>query len=332
MGVSKVKILIYHPVRLPVSHYGGTERVVMWLARNLARQGNEVTLFAAPGSSLPEPLRCLTDPEALSSRINEFDVVHSFTKLPPEWDERTRGRILFTIQGNGQKGERFHRNTVFVSRNHAERHGAKAFVYNGLDPDELLYDAGRRPDRYLFLSKTSLKTKNLRGAARICAQNGRNLWIAGGERPFGLRMETLLRRMIGQDWRWVGSVDQRQKADFLIQGKAMIFPLLWNEPFGLVVTESLVSGTPVLAHPHGSLPELLEFAPQCLLRTDEDWARALSMDFPLPSPEVCRDWALSRFDHNRMTWSYLKLYERVIAGEALNDAEPETRILAEEIA
>jgi glycosyltransferase involved in cell wall biosynthesis len=331
MGVSKVKILIYHPVQLPVSHYGGTERVVMWLARNLARLGHEVTLFAAPGSSLPEPLRCLTDSEALKSKLNEFDIVHSFTKLPPEWDERTRGRLLFTIQGNGQRGERFHPNTVFVSRNHAERHGAKAFVYNGLDPDELLYDAGRRPDRYLFLSKTSLKTKNLRGAARICAQNGRNLWIAGGERPFGLRMETLLRRMIGQDWKWVGSVDQRQKADFLIQGKAMIFPLLWNEPFGLVVTESLVSGTPVLAHPHGSLPELMEFAPECLLRTDEDWARALSGDFQLPSPELCRDWALSRFDHNRMTTDYLKLYEQVISGKKLNEAEPATRTLAEEI-
>jgi glycosyltransferase involved in cell wall biosynthesis len=331
MGVSKLKILIYHPVKLPVSHYGGTERVVMWLANSLARQGNEVTLFAAPGSSLAEPLRCITDSGVLSSRINEFDIVHSFTKLPGEWDERTRGRILFTIQGNGQRGERFHQNTVFVSRNHAERHGARAFVYNGLDPSELRFDAGPRPDRYLFLSKTSLKTKNLRGAARICARHGRNLWIAGGERPYGLRFETLLRRIAGRDWRWVGSVDQAQKADFLLQGKAMIFPLLWNEPFGLVVTESLVSGTPVLASPHGSLPELLEFAPQCLLRSDEDWARALSGDLRLPSAGTCRDWVLAHFDQNKMTWEYLKLYERVIAGEKLNPRPPETRVPAEEI-
>jgi glycosyltransferase involved in cell wall biosynthesis len=331
MGVSKVKILIYHPVPLPVSHYGGTERVVMWLARNLAKRGHAVTLFAAPGSSLPEPLRCWTDPEQLLSRVNEFDVVHSFTKLPEAWDERTRGRILFTIQGNGQRGERFHRNTVFVSRNHAERHGATAFVYNGLDPEELRFDAGPRPNRYLFLSKTSLKTKNLRGAARVCARMHQNLWIAGGERPYGIRVQAAVRRCLGQDWKWVGSVDQEQKARFLLQGKAMVFPLLWNEPFGLVVTESLVSGTPVLAHPHGSLSELLEFAPQCLMRSEQDWERALSGDFSLPSPKDCRDWVLSRFEHQRMTQEYLGIYERVISGEKLNAEEPVTRTLAEEI-
>jgi glycosyltransferase involved in cell wall biosynthesis len=326
-----MKILIYHPVLLPVTHYGGTERVLMWLAKSLVKSGHEVAVFAAPGSVLPDPLECITDPEALRKRIGEFDVVHSFTKLPDEWNSLTRGRLMFTIHGNGKPGERFHRNTVFLSRNHAERHGAMAYVYNGIDPDELRFDASVRPDRLLFLSKTSLKTKNLRGAMALARRHHRNLWIAGGERPLGLRLETAWMRLLGRDWKWVGSVGQSEKADFLIQGRALIFPLRWNEPFGLVVVEALASGTPVLASPYGALPELLEFAPECILRSDSDWENALTGRISLPDAHRCREWVLSKFHQDQMAREYGKLYEKVLRGEFLNPTEPETRISAEEI-
>jgi glycosyltransferase involved in cell wall biosynthesis len=326
-----MKLLIFHPVKLPVLQYGGTERVVMWLAKTLAKMGHEITVFAAPGSTMPPGIECLTDREVLKKRARDFDVLHGFSRIDSEIENESQGRVLITVQGNGQMGETFHRNTVFVSRNHAERHGAQAFVYNGLDPDELLYSDKIRPNRYLFLSKTSWRVKNLKGAARYASEANQNLWIAGGESPYSVRAKCALNKAIGRDWKWVGSVNQEQKAKFLVEGKAMLFPLLWNEPFGIVMTESLVSGTPVFAHPYGSVPEVLEFAPECLLKTDEDWIRAVTGGVPLPSPKQCRDWVLSRFDQVTMAKAYVSLYEKVASGQALNPDEPKTLVTAEEI-
>ncbi len=111
----------------------------------------------------------------------------------------------------------------------------------------------------------------------------------------------------------------------------MIFPLLWNEPFGIVMTESLVSGTPVFAHPYGSVPEVLEFAPQCLMRTEADWKAALTGQIKVPGPKECRDWVLAHFDQVAMAKKYLALYEQVSGGNSLHESDPITRVTAEEI-
>ena len=153
----RMKILIFHPVLLPVSHYGGSERVLMWLAKTLAQMGHSVTVFAAHGSIMPTGIECITDLEVLTSKIKEFDLLHGFSRIDPRLEELASGKVLFTVQGNGQAGERFHKNTVFVSRDHAKRHGSEIFVYNGLDPSELSFSDRPRPNRFLFLSKTSWK-------------------------------------------------------------------------------------------------------------------------------------------------------------------------------
>lgn len=326
-----MRILIFHPVLLPVVQYGGTERVVMWLAQTLHRLGHAVTVFAAAGSTMPEGIECLTDPETLLRRASHFDVLHGFSRFEKKIEEAAQGKILVTVQGNGQRGESFHRNTVFVSRNHAERHGAKVFVYNGLDPDELTYRDGARPDRLLFISKTSWRVKNLKGAMRLANRHRQNLWTAGGDRPYLLRAKSCFKQATGRDWKWVGAVNQEQKSKFLVEGKAMIFPLLWNEPFGIVMTEALVSGTPVLAHPYGSVPEVLEFAPQCLMRSESDWEAALTGKIKLPSSKECRDWVLAHFDQVAMAKKYLRLYEEVASGHALHEKMPVTLVTAEEI-
>ena len=327
-----MRILIYHPVKLPVLQYGGTERVVMWLCHTLKKEGHQVAVLAAPGSTMPPGIECITDPRVALKRARDWDVVHGFTKPGPEFYEAFREKVLVTIQGNGQVGEKFHRNTVFVSRNHAQRHSAKAFVYNGLDPAELKFSEAARPHRYLFLSKTSWRVKNLKGAASLCRRFDQSLWIAGGPSPYPLRAYSAVK----PGWKWVGSVNQAQKADFLLEGKAMLFPILWNEPFGIVMTESLVSGTPVIAHPFGSVPEVLEFAPQCLVNLFEkdyfDRISALfSGDVKLPSARECREWVLKNFDQVAMTRKYVSLYEQVMQGAFLHETEPVTKVGAEEI-
>jgi glycosyltransferase involved in cell wall biosynthesis len=324
-------ILVYHPVVLPALQYGGTERVVMWVVNGLKRRGHRVSVFAAAGSSMPDGIDCITDPEVLKKRVREFDLVHSFSKLSTDFIAEFQGRVITTIQGNGQLGEKFDRNTVFVSRDHAERHGGTEFVYNGLDPDELSFSERARPNRFLFLSKTSWKVKNAAGAAKLAHHANQNIWIAGGERPYSLKLQCAMMKLFGKDWKWVGSVNQVQKSQFFVEGKAFVFPLLWNEPFGIVMTESLVSGTPVFAHPFGSVPEVLEFAPQCLMHSREEWKAAMTGQVKLPSARECRDWVLSKFHHDQMLDKYLSLYEKVLQGVPLNSVVPETKKLASDV-
>jgi glycosyltransferase involved in cell wall biosynthesis len=326
-----MKIVIFHPVILPVLHYGGTERVVMWLVQTLHKMGHKTAVFAAHGSKMPDGIECITDRAELLRRAPEFDVLHGFSRPDDEIIQAFRGKFLVTVEGNGQLGEKFHPNTVFVSRNHAERHGAEVFVYNGLDLSELKLSTVTRPNRFLFLSKTSWSVKNLKGAVRLLSRYRQNFWIAGGDRPYWIRLFCFLKKIFGADWAWVGSVDQKKKAEFLVNGKAMVFPILWNEPFGIVITESLSCGTPVLAHPHGSVAELLEFAPQCLMRNEQDWSEALTGKRSFPTAEECRSWVEKHFTQEKMAENYLKLYEKVNSGLALHLYEPQTRVAAEDI-
>ncbi len=326
-----MKILVFHPVVLPVLHYGGTERVVMWLVQTLHKMGHQTAVFAAPGSKMPEGIDCITDRGELIRRAHEFDVLHGFSKPDDEIIAAFKGKFLVTIEGNGQLGERFHPNTVFVSRNHAARHGASEYVYNGLDISELKVSSVTRPDRFLFLSKTSWRVKNLKGAVKLLSKYNQNFWIAGGNSPYWVRVFVWIKKILGADWNWVGSVDQKSKAEFLVNGKAMVFPILWNEPFGIVITESLACGTPVLEHPHGSVADLLEFAPQCLMKNENDWKEALTGNRKLPSAIECRSWVEAHFTQEKMAENYLKLYQKVNAGISLHDHEPETLVAAEDI-
>ena len=329
--MSKLNILLYHPVRLPVSHYGGTERVAMWLIQTLKAMGHTVSVFAAPGSKMPEGIGLLTNEATLFKKIKTFDVIHGFTKLSRQIEEAIEGRVLVTIHGNGKAGERFHPNTVFLSENHAKRHGATVYVYNGLDPDELIYSEQKRENRFLFISKTNLRVKNLKGAIQYASDFKQNLWIAGGARPFSLRAKCEWKKLLGKDWRWMGALNQEQKARFLITGKALVFPILWNEPFGLVMVEGLMSGTPVFANAYGSVPELLHFAPQCILNGEEQWRAAMFGEVRMPNARECRDWAVAMFDQKVMTQNYLSLYEKIMQGKQLHDHEPVTKITAETI-
>jgi glycosyltransferase involved in cell wall biosynthesis len=120
---------------------------------------------------------------------------------------------------------------------------------------------------------------------------------------------------------WIGPVSGEEKAALLAGARALLFPVLWPEPFGLAVVEALVSGTPVIGSRKGSLPELVPpDVGQLLDPQDEDgWASALAGRW---DPERCRAWAIGRFHYSKMAENYEKQYRKVLAGEVLNPQEP----------
>ena len=326
-----MKILLFHPAILPPKDYGGVERVVLWLSEGLRDFGHEVTVAALEGSKVPRGVSFLSVPmgdrsaTSLAARIPPgTEVVHF--QAPPESGYFRDGvpPAVTTIHGNGKPGEIFPANTVFLSRNHAERHARTTFVYNGVNVAEFdlceKLGTARRRNSPLFFSKTTLRTKNLAGAMEIARRANMPLTIAGGNRPIGLRLRALV-----SGHRWLGPVSGAEKAKILSEASTLLFPVIWHEPFGLVMVEAMLSGTPIVGSRRGSIPEIVDFDSGRVLDLPKDesdseaflrWAEALRAVQDL-DPGTLRKRAIERFSHHRMAESYLEVYKRVIRGETL---------------
>ncbi len=305
-----MKVVLIHDAALPVQAYGGTERVVWWLSKALSERGITVVLASAPGTDCPWAEVVHPDFRRPIEEQVEAGFYHYFNTPAVE---PSRPHVV-TIGGNGKPGETFFRNTVFVSRNHALRHGAQCFVHNGVDPSEYVFNT-QKDGSLLFLAKASWHVKNVRGAIRIARKANRTLEILGGKRLFF------------NHWRgihWNGMQGGEVKARFLSRASALLFPVLWNEPFGIAVVEALISGTPVIASPLGSLPELIHPDVGSLCEDEQDYVAAIA-DLGQIKSSRCREWALEHFTHHHMAEGYLKLYEKVLKGEPLNRSIPATR-------
>jgi len=192
--------------RVPVSKYGGTERVVVWLTRALVQMGHRVTLIAPEGSTLPGatvvtlPHRDLQRPDLDVSRLLPAgtDIVHAHRQMP----DTLPVPLVWTLHGNYPPGTVLPPNTIYLSANHARRFGSTRFVYNGLDPSEYRFQA-QKGDYDLFLGRLH-SVKGYRWAIAGARQAGRRLVLAGGWRPS-------LRRGIS----FVGSVGGARKAELL---------------------------------------------------------------------------------------------------------------------
>lgn len=315
-----MKIVLFHPVRLPPRDYGGVERVVLWLAEGLRDHGHDVSVAALEGSELPPGVQLLPispeDPsdQSFLSRIPAgTDVVHFQAPPAAETWEKLPCAGLLTVHGNGKPGERFPKNTVFLTADHARRHGRRSFVWNGINPDEYRFGGARGGEaRPLFLSKTSWRVKNLRGAMQLTEKAGERLTVAGGHRPLGLRLRALWKH---HDWR--GPVAGERKAELLARASCLVFPVQWPEPFGLVMIEALVSGTPVIASAMGSVPEVL--TPECgraiALDAEAEWIEAIRSARTRFDPEACRQRVLQNFTHRHMAENYLRMYQLAAQGE-----------------
>ncbi len=340
-----MKVLLFYPEKLPPKNYGGVERVVLWLAKGLQELGHAVSVAAREDSVLPNGASLVGLPaneknaaDAARRAGGAFDILHVMAPLSAMQEQELRNRfglpVITTIHGNGRSGETYSRNAVFLSRNHAERHAASEYVHNGVDPAECRFRPVRAAtDPLLFFSRTHLKTKNLRGAVTLCRRHDQPLIVGGGQRPYGLRgrlaVESAWNRWTGnRRFRvmWTGEVSGARKAELFERARAFLFPVLWDEPFGLVVVESLLAGTPVIASRRGSLTELIpdsEKKTGRLCETPEDWDAALRLPLADFDPEACRAHALKSFTHRTMAERYVALYRRVIAGEYLQPQAPE---------
>jgi len=323
-----MNILIAIDAIIPARLYGGTERVVWSLGKELLALGHRVTFLARESSSCPfANVIFLQSERGISAQIPpETDVVHffqftpNFSTLDPEQAIKTP--FVVTEEGNRRDPDlKYDRNTVFVSGDHARRHGSDSFVYNGLDWSEYRKPDLRSERRFFhFLAKAVWRVKNVRGAIKVARKAGERLKVLGGSR-WNLGRPRFALVTPSPSVSFEGMVDNAKKSHFMNQSKGLIFPVLWHEPFGLAITESLYFGCPVFGTPYGSLPELVTEELGFLSASSRELARAVQQAGQY-SRERCHEYARDRFNSRVMALEYLKRYERVINGEFLNSEAP----------
>ena len=302
---------------IPVIKYGGTQRDIWYLGRELVKMGHGVTYLVAEGSKCDFAEVLYWDN---SSPLNEqipgkIDIVNLHYPFGGYLDKP----YIASIHGN-KANVQLTENTTFVSRNHAMRFNAETFVYNGIDWDdygEVNLAAPR--EYYHFLGKAAWRIKNLKGAIQIINHSkGEHLKVLGGKR---LNLKMGPRLTLSTKVSFAGMVGGEEKNALLRKSKGLIFPVLWHEPFGLAIPESLYFGCPVFGTPYGSLPELVTEEFGFLSNRSSEIVEALK-NTESYSRQKCHEYARDVFNSKKMAESYLEIYERVLNGEKLNQNKP----------
>jgi glycosyltransferase involved in cell wall biosynthesis len=344
---------------VPPKLYGGTERVISWLIEELVRLGHDVTLFASGDSATsaklvsvwPRALRLgrpRSDPiaaqaallEDVAGHAAEFDVIHAhvdwmhlplLSRLGVPFLTTPHGRL--DLPGLPELIRRFPQ-APFISISDNQRVPLSqanwlGTVYHGL-PVQSLRPAGEPQDYLAFLGRLTAD-KGPEVAIRIARAAGRPLHIAAklprAER--GYFKETLEPQIDGRQVRLIGEVNDETKEQFLAGAAALLFPIDWPEPFGLVMIEAMACGTPVIAFRSGSVPEVVDHGVTGFIVDDEDEAvQALNRLGELDRRKV-RARFEQRFSAERMARDYVGHYKGVAAAEASTAGKSRRSAVAE---
>ena len=330
---------------VPPKLYGGTERVVSFLTEELVRLGHQVTLFASADSRTsatlvgmcPEALRLLrgscvdqvamhvTMLERVAARAHEFDVIHFHTSQLhyPVMRRMPYVRHVTTLHGRLDLEELRPLYDEFsdmpvVSISNAQRNplpdaGWVATVYHGLPPGLFrLYPAS---GTYLaFLGRISPE-KRVDRAIAIATAAGLPLKIAAkvdrvDEDYFERTIAPLLDNPLVD---FIGEISEKDKNDFLGQAKALLFPIDWPEPFGLVMIEAMACGLPVIAFPGGSVCEIIDDGVTGFIVDTIDDAVDAVRRIDTIDRRACRQTFELRFTTRRMASQYVDVFRKLIA-------------------
>ena len=327
---------------VPPQSYGGTERVVSYLTEELVRQGHHVTLFASGDSKtraelVPVTIRSLRLSrscidqlahhilmlEKLARRADEFDVIHfhiDYLHFP--LSRRLDLLHLTTLHGRLDIPDLMPLYREFpempvVSISDAQREPLPWVnwldtVYHGLPQD--LYHLHSEPGQYLaFLGRISPE-KRVDRAIRIARRAGIPLKIAAKidsvDREYF--KEHIQPMLDGPGVEYLGEIGDHEKDELLGGACALVFPIDWPEPFGLVMIEAMACGTPVIAWRHGSIPEVIDEGVTGWVVDNEDAAVRAARDACEIDRRVCRDTFGLRFTADRMARDYVALYEHIL--------------------
>jgi glycosyltransferase involved in cell wall biosynthesis len=331
---------------VPPRLYGGTERVVSWLTEELVRLGHDVTLFASgdsvtearlvpaceralrldPRHKDPLPHHLLMMEEVFSQAAN-FDLIHShvdYIHFPLA--RRTQVLCVSTLHGRLDISDlapiyQTFREQSLISISHSQRRSLswanwQGTVHHGM-PRQLLSFRGGRGNYLAFLGRISPE-KGVDQAIKIARRSGVPLKIAAkidnADRAyFEQQIEPMLKCKLVE---FIGEIGNDEKNSFLGDAAALLFPIDWPEPFGIVLIEALACGTPVIAYRSGSVPEIIEDGITGFIVSNVEGAVHAVNKVHQIDRRQCRNHFERFFCAERMARDYLNIYQRLIRRQA----------------
>jgi glycosyltransferase involved in cell wall biosynthesis len=329
---------------VPPPAYGGVELVASILTDALVRRGHEVTLFASGDSVTLAKLESvhakalrldagiketaiyeMLNVSRVYEQADQFDIIHSHVGCGALTHcGLVKTPTVHTLHGiftpDNEKLFTHARNQPFISISDAQRDARLGLnyvgtVYNGIDPDR--YEFHPQPDNppYLaFLGRISPE-KGPHLAIEIAQRSGWHLKIAGKVDPVDVEYfeQEIKPQIDGQQIEFLGEANHAQKSVLMGGAVATLFPITWREPFGLVMIESMVTGTPVIGMDLGSAPEIIaDGVSGFLCRNVEECVAAIDRVAALDR-RACRDYVLTKFTDNQMVDGYEAIYQNILA-------------------
>ena len=322
-------------ISVPPTRYGGTEAVIDRLARGLVGEGHEVLLMATGDSTCPVEKRWAfeTPPATMGSTLPELhhvqvayeelagcDVIHDHTLSGPVWAATVRHRPPVLATNHGEFNEPVRR----LFRHLADRVAVSAIsesqasfapdlriagvVHHGLDLER--FEMGRGDGGYVLFIGRCTPDKGLDRAIRIARAAGLPIVVVAKMREDDeIRyFEEKVQPLLGPGVEYLGEVHPDERDRLLRGAVALVNPIAWPEPFGLVMVESLACGTPVITSPLGAAPEIVDDGVTGFLCRDEDEGVAALRTIGSLDRGDCRAAVEQRFSAKRMVHDYLTLY------------------------
>ncbi|PPK86140.1 glycosyltransferase involved in cell wall biosynthesis [Neolewinella xylanilytica] len=322
----------------PPAAYGPWEQVTSHLTEGLVKRGIDVTLFATATSRTAGKLVATTaagyaeregqDPKVLEylhiSQVmgvaNAFDIIHNqFDFMPLGYAPLVNTPMVTTIHGFSSEQivpvyERYNDSTDYVSISDSDRDDRIdyiATVYNGVDPDQ--FTVNREGGDYLLYFGRIHPDKGAAEAIAIAKRAKRPLWIAGLIQDHDYFRDKVAPHIDDENVRYLGNVGPDERDRILGGAYALLHPISFEEPFGLSVAESMMTGTPVIAFDRGSMPELIDHGKTGYLTDSVEGAVDLvSACGDLHRREIA-DSARDRFSVERMVDNYIDVYDKILS-------------------
>lgn len=329
--------------RTPPRHYGPWENVASLLTEGIVSRGHRVTLYATADSEtsatlhavcpkgyeedttlIPKVWECLHISELFEhADAHDYDLIHNhFDFLPLTYTGLTRIPVLTTIHGFSSPGilpvyKKYNGKVSYVSISDADRSPELDYIrtiHHGIDIGQFDFEPEPEPepDDYLLFFGRIHPDKGAREAIEIARGCNRKLIMAGIIQDPIYYEQYIAPRIDNEKTVFIGSAGPEARNRLLGKAFALLHPILFNEPFGLSVVESMACGTPVIAFDKGSMPELIEHGSSGFLVKTVDEAITAVSQIPKIERAYCRRCVERHFTTDRMVDEYIEVYKMIV--------------------